>query len=128
MLLLTALLIICFEAIGEGLIKRYSPSISAILFKLWLQWVIAIGLFAVWFWLMQGFDKYYVPNWKLIAGFVFVRFLIFDFIYNIISGLPLMFYGTTKLYDRIMKQLGGYGLMLKVIAGIMGIVFLLGID
>jgi hypothetical protein len=127
MILIYAILIISFEAITEGLLKRFGK--LDFIFKWWLQWIIAIGLFAIWFFaLALPFDKYYVPVWKLIAGFVFVRFLLFDFIYNITSGLPLMFYGTTKLYDRLMKQLGSYGLMLKVIAGIMGICFLLGID
>lgn len=124
MILLYAFLVILFEAISEALIKQSHP--GSFIFKGFIQWIIAIGLFAVWFWLMQGFDKYYVENWKLITGFVFVRFMIFDLVYNITFGNPLFYYGTTKLYDRIMAELGGWGWMVKGILGIMGIIFLLG--
>jgi hypothetical protein len=126
-LLITALLFILAEAISEALIKkRYSDSF---IFKWWLQWIIAIALFGIWLFVIAlPFDKYYVPVIKLILGFIFVRFLIFDFAYNITSGLPLMFYGTTKLYDRIMAKLGGWGIMMKFILGIIGICFLIGIQ
>jgi hypothetical protein len=128
-LLITALLFILFEAIGEALIKMYRPKLSVIVFKWWLQWIIAIALFGIWLFVIAlPFDKYYVPVIKLILGFIFVRFLIFDFAYNITSGLPLMFYGTTKLYDRIMAKLGGWGIMMKFILGIIGICFLIGIQ
>ena len=36
------------------------------------------------------------------------------------------YYGTTKLYDRIMFELGGFGWMMKLIFGIIGVVFLMG--
>jgi hypothetical protein len=128
-LLITVLIFITFEAITEALIKMYRPKLSAIVFKWWLQWIIAIALFGIWLFVIAlPFDKYYVPVIKLILGFIFVRFLIFDFAYNITSGLPLMFYGTTKLYDRIMAKLGGWGIMMKFILGIIGICFLIGIQ
>lgn len=126
MILLYCFLFISPEAIVEALIKKHYP--DSIIFKWWIQWIIAIALFGVWFLIALPFDKYYVPEWKLITGFIFVRFAIFDFAYNITSGLPLMFYGTTKLYDRIMAKLGNYGLMWKVIFGIIGTIFLLGIE
>jgi hypothetical protein len=126
-LLITCLLFICFESVTEALIKMYCPKLSKVIFLWWLQWIIAIALFGIWlFAIALPFDGYYVPVIKLILGFIFVRFLIFDFAYNITSGLPLMFYGTTKWYDRIMKSLGNYGIMWKVICGIIGIIFLFG--
>jgi hypothetical protein len=125
--LLYAFLFIAFEAITEALIKKHYP--DSFIFKGWLQWIIAIALFGVWlFAIALPFDKYYVPTWKLIMGFIGVRFLIFDFAYNLTFGLKWNYYGTTKLYDRIMNKLGEYGLMLKVICGIIGVCFLLGID
>ena len=75
MLLITAIFIILTEAISEGLIKRYSPSISAIIFKWWVQWLIAIGLFVLWLLYALQFDNYYVPTIKIVLGFIFVRFL-----------------------------------------------------
>jgi hypothetical protein len=98
MILFYAILFILFEAIGEALLKKHYP--TSYIFKGWLQWVIAIALFLIWFVIAYNFDKYYVETWKLITGFVFVRALIFNPIYNIVSGLPISYYGTTKLYDR----------------------------
>jgi len=125
MILLLALVFICFEAVGETLIKKHYP--DSFIFKWWSQWIIAIGLFAIWLFVIAlPFDGYYVPVIKLILGFIFVRFLVFDFAYNLTFGLKWNYYGTTKLYDRIMTSLGSWGLMMKVICGIMGIVFLMG--
>jgi hypothetical protein len=124
MILLYAILFICFEAISETLIKKHYP--QSYIFKGWVQWVIAIGLFLIWFVIAYNFDKYYVELWKLITGFIFVRALIFNPIYNIISGLPIGYYGTTKLYDRIMFKLGSWGYFMVIVLGICGIVFLMG--
>lgn len=125
MVLLLAIIVICFEAVAEGLIKRYSPAVSAVLFKWWVQWLIAAGLFVLWFlWALQS-D---IPIWKLITGFVFVRFLIFDYVWNLSRGVKLNYYGTTKLYDRIMTSLGSWGHFMKFVLGVVGIVFLLGIE
>jgi len=127
MILFWAILFIEFEAIGEGLIKRKDPVWSEFVFEEWFQDVTAVLLFLVWFLVLAlPFDAYYVPVWKLITGFVFVRFMIFDVSYNIASGLPLKYYGTTKLYDRIMTKLGSWGWWMKLVCGIMGICFLLG--
>jgi hypothetical protein len=128
MILIYATLFIAFEAITEALIKLYCPKLSVVIFKWWLQWIIAIALFAGWFVIALNFDKYYVPVWKLIAGFVFVRALIFTPIYNIVFGNPIGFYGTSKWYDRQMKKLGSWGWMVVIILGIMGICFLMGWD
>ena len=84
--------------------------------------------FGSWFIWAIHFDGYYVPTWKIITGFVFVRFALFDVIWNISRGVKWNYYGTTKLYDRIMFELAEWGWMLKAIAGIMGICFLLGIN
>jgi hypothetical protein len=126
MLLLYAILFIEFEAIGEALVKRHFPAISGFVFRGWVQWVIAILLFALWFCIALKFDNYFVPTWKIIMGFVFVRFMIFDVSYNIASGLPIKYYGTTKLYDRIMTKLGSWGWFVKFVCGVMGACFLLG--
>jgi hypothetical protein len=128
-LLITVLIFITFEAITEALIKMYRPKLSAIVFKWWLQWIIAIALFAIWlFAIALPFDKYYVPTIKLILGFIFVRFLIFDLAWNLTFGVKWNFYGTTKLYDRIMAELGGFGWFMKLVIGLIGICFLIGIQ
>lgn len=125
MLLFYAILFILFEAITEGLIKRYSPVISAVIFKWWMQDLTAFGLFVLWLLYALQFNNYYVPLWKLVTGFVFVRFLIFDVVWNLTRGVKWNYYGTTKLYDRIMVKLGSWGWFMKVVCGIVGIVFLI---
>ena len=128
MILIYAIAIILIEAVTEGLLKRLNSPVNEVIFDAWIQWVIALMLFGSWFIWAIHFDGYYVPTWKIITGFVFVRFAIFDVTINIAWGQKWNYYGTTKLYDRIMFELAEYGWMLKAIAGIMGICFLLGIN
>lgn len=124
MILLYALIFILTEAVAEALLKRYYPNLF--IFKWWVQWIIAIVLFLIWFVIAYNFDGYYVETWKLIIGMILVRFALFDVIWNITSGMPIGYYGTTKLYDRIMFKLGSWGWFMKFVCGIVGIVFLLG--
>ena len=126
MILLLAVFFIAFEAVGEALIKKYCPKVSAVVFEWWLQWIIVAVLFLVWFFIVLNFDEPYIPVWKLICGFVFVRFLTFDNIYNLTFGLKWNYYGTTKMYDLVMSTLGSWGWFLKIVLGIVGIVFLMG--
>jgi hypothetical protein len=126
MLLIIAIGIILIEAIGEGLLKRFDSPINEIIFDAWIQWVIALMFFGSWFIWAIHFDGYYVPTWKIITGFVFVRFLIFDVTYNLSAGNKWYYYGTRKWYDRTMYKLGSFGWMLKGISGIIGTIFLLG--
>jgi hypothetical protein len=124
MILIYALIFILGESIGEGLLKRFNK--AEWLFDNFIQWVVAIFLFGLWFIIAYHFDGYYVPVWKLIVGMISVRFALFDVIWNISRGVKWNYYGTTKLYDRILTKLGSWGYMMKVICGIVGIVFLMG--
>jgi uncharacterized membrane protein YoaK (UPF0700 family) len=126
MLLFTAILFVLAEAIGEGLLKRLN--LADEIFDLWVQWVIALLLFGVWLVIALQFNEYFVPVVKLILGFVFVRFAIFDIAWNLSRGVEWNYYGTTKLYDRVMYELGEWGWMAKGICGLVGVVFLLGIE
>lgn len=126
MILIVALLVIIIESIGEGLLKRFNK--AEWLFDNFIQWVVAVFLFFLWFIIAYHFDKYYVETWKLISGFIGVRFLIFDVVMNLTWGQKWNFYGTKKWYDRTMTKLGSWGWMMKVICGIVGICFLLGIE
>lgn len=124
-MLLTALIFILFEAVGEGLLKRLKK--AEWLFDNFVQWVVAIALFTIWFLIFAlPFDGYYVPVWKIVLGFIFVRWLYFDFIYNLFAGNRWDYYGSKKTYDKIMTALGEWGLMMKIICGIIGVVFLMG--
>ncbi len=86
---------------------------------LFLLWLILIAI---------PFEGYYVPLWKQIVGFIFVRFMIFDVAYNLANGQRWNYYGTTKLYDSIMTELGSFGWFVKIVSGIMGICFLMGAE
>ena len=124
MVLLWAVLIIAFEAIGEGLLKRFS--LAEIIFENWTQWLIALFLFGVWFLIAINIDTQYIPTWKLITGDVFVRFAIFDLIINLTWGQKWNFYGTKKWYDRQMIKLGSFGGWAKFVFGVVGGCFLMG--
>ena len=126
MILIYAIAIILIEAVTEGLLNRFNSPINEIIFDAWIQWVIALMFFGSWFIWAIHFDGYYVPIWKIITGFVFVRFLIFDVAYNLSAGNKWYYYGTGKWYDRTMYKLGSFGWMLKGISGIIGTIFLLG--
>ena len=129
MILLYAILFILFESVGEGLVKRLIPYtiFSRFLFKNWFQWLMAITLFGIWFIIALNFDDYYVPILKLILGYIFVRFGIFDLSYNLAAGNEWNYYGDKKTYDKIMKRFGGFGWFAKFLVFLpMGIVFLMG--
>jgi hypothetical protein len=126
MVMLYAISFICGESITEGLILRHCPAVSDVLFLWWVHWLIAIGLFAIWLIIALKCNKKYISVWKLILGFIFVRFLIFDVSFNISAGQEIFYYGTTKLYDIIMTSLGSWGYFMKLVCGTVGTVFLLG--
>jgi hypothetical protein len=126
MILIYALIVILGEAVTEGLLKRFNK--AEWLFGGFIQWLIAIFLFGVWFVVAYHFDNYYVETWKLILGFIFVRFGIFDIAWNLARGVKWNYYGTTKLYDRIMFKLGSWGWFMKLVLLIVGVCFLIGIE
>ena len=61
---------------------------------------------------------------KVLIGYLLLRFALFDVIWNISAGQDLFYYGTTKLYDRIMTSLGSWGIMWKCIALVWGVAWL----
>ena len=133
MILIYCILFIEAEAIIEGLIKRYCPAVLKILFKGWIQALTALALFAVWLVIALNFDKYYVSTWKLLAGFVFVRFAIFDPTFNLSAGLHINHIGTKKWYDKflgLIRDMWGISTIwfVRGVLGGMGIIFLLGIS
>lgn len=126
-LLISAIIVILAEAITEGVFLR--KRISGWLFDDGIQWITSIILFGAWLIYAVSFDRFYVPMPKIVIGFIFIRFLIFDIVFNLSAGLRWDYYGTTKLYDRIMYELGSFGWMMKfVVLGPVGICFLLGIE
>jgi hypothetical protein len=122
MILTIAILVILTESIGEGILKRFKP--TSFIFDNYVQWVIAVFLFSLWFIVAYHFCS--IPVAKLIIGFVFVRFAIFDVVWNLSNKQKWNYYGTVKWYDRTMAKLGSFGWFMKFVVFLpMGIVFLL---
>jgi hypothetical protein len=134
LILALAILLNSAEAILEAIFTQKNPKIHAWVEKLHIE--IVIFIFILWGIFAYNFDAYYVPYWKLFLGFWFVRFMIYDFVWNlttIILGvrIPIWYYGPEndpKFYDRVMISLGSWGWFMKFVLGIIGIVFLLGIE
>jgi len=120
--LLLALFLIVFEAVFEGLKTAGHHVASEIVEAVYLS-VITFGLFA-WINSVTAFD--YKPIVRLLIGYILLRFALFDIIWNISAGVEWYYYGVTKLYDKIMSALGSWGWMVKGIAGVWGISWLLG--
>lgn len=130
MILLTALFLIFFKASFDGLAIRghktlagvinaiYTAIISLIVFA----WVMGIVLFG------YGYSFAFI-----IAGFLLLRFALFDVILNLCAGMPIFYIGKTKLWDKAWKKffkwtnfppdhfLG----MTKILCAILGVTWLL---
>lgn len=129
MILLTAILFILIQPIAEAIQNNYRSEWNIIVRK--FGWVTRIIIAVIWFLTCTSPAIYYVPTLKLIVGYIFVAFMLYDTVWNITSiilgkDISIWYYGTTKWYDRTMKSLGSFGWILKLIAGIVGIVFLMG--
>ena len=124
MILLLTILWHTLEAIADGLYDKGKKTISGIVEFIGKLITIGTTAYVTYGVVVGSID---IPIWKLIAGFVFVRFLIFDFIYNVTRGLSLWYIGNTKIYDKVMIKLGTWGLFVKFCCGIVGIVFLIGL-
>lgn len=123
--LLLAFLLIVLESTFEGLkIAGYHVASEMVEFV----YLTGVTLMAIG-WLNRKYifkeikaDRFIV----IIIGFFLLRFALFDTAWNIAAGQSWDYYGGTKLYDRVMVQLGAWGWMLKGIAGLWGIAWLLG--
>lgn len=122
--LLLALFLIVFEACFEGLRARGCLIASELVELVYLAGVSLMTIA----WLNK---KYVFKEVKedrfmfVVIGFFLLRFGLFDSAWNIAAGQSWDYYGNTKLYDRIMIQLGSWGWMLKTIAGVWGIAWLM---
>jgi hypothetical protein len=125
-------LAICFnglEATLEAVFLKFNPAIHKFIER--FHTLVVLFVFLVW-----AGAVHFIPNetlyWKLFLGYWFIRFLIYDTVWNatsIVCGadISIWYYGDVKLYDRIMKKLVSWGWFMKVVLGVVGIVFLLGI-
>ena len=129
MILIYAILFILIQPIAEAVQNNFKPEWNPAVRKLNIPVRIIIAV--VWFFTCTSPTIYYVPTGKLIAGYVFVLFMLYDSTWNLTSiilgkKISIWYYGDTKWYDRTMVKLGSWGWMVKIICGIVGVVFLLG--
>jgi len=130
MILIYAILAILIQPILEAVQNAYKPEWNPVVRK--LNPVTRLAIASVWFFAVAiPFDDYYVPIWKLITGYVFVAFMIYDTVWNLTSiicgkKISIWYYGDSKWYDRVMTQLAEWGWMMKAILGIVGIIHLWG--
>lgn len=126
MVLLFTLLFNALEAVYESLYDKGKKSPSAI-----FEFVLKVGVVATCLYYYSGWHFLWykiIPLWQVFLGFILIRFAIFDLIWNLTRGMKWNYYGTVKLYDRIMAKFGGFGWFVKIICGIVGVCFLLGIE
>jgi hypothetical protein len=123
-LLILTVLYTVLSATADGTYDNGKKQLSAILENSSLATLVAFTAIVT-AGLIQNFIS--IPLWKIIVGFVGIRFALFDIIYNKTRKLPTFFYGTTKLYDRIMTKLASWGWFVKFIIGLTSIVFLINL-
>jgi uncharacterized membrane protein len=104
MYLAAALFLILSESIAEGLYDNGKKTLSGVIEFIKLV-VTTMVIFA---WLNCIYPKgiiwqpaYY---WTILAGYVLLRFAIFDLVYNLIRGLLPFFIGETKLSDKLLRK------------------------
>jgi hypothetical protein len=99
--LLLVIFLILFEATYEALKVRGKHIASELIEFLYLSGITLI-CFAWVNGVLFPFEINSASYWKIIAGFVLLRFAIFDLLFNIICGVNIFYIGKTKLYDNIL--------------------------
>jgi uncharacterized membrane protein len=104
MYLAAALFLILSESISEALSDEGKKMVAGIIEFINLA-VITLIIFA---WLNCVYPKgirwqpaYY---WQVVAGYILLRFALFDLAYNLIRRLPLFYIGMTKLSDKLLRK------------------------
>lgn len=95
---LTALFLIVFEQIADGLSLAGHKTTAGIIEFIYISGI-TLGLFA-WVKGIKRFD-YSLGFFRVLGGYVLLRFALADLVFNLSAGLPLFYIGTTKLYDKI---------------------------
>ena len=122
--LILALFLIVFEACFEGLRTGGHYLASEIVEVAYLSGITLMAF--AWLNWRQKTSFWDRTNsfLKVLIGYVLLRFVLFDIIWNLSAGQDLFFYGTTKLYDRVMTSLGSWGYFLKFCSLVVSLAFL----
>jgi len=128
-----ALFLILFEAIPEGLALGGHKTLAGVFEFVFLAGI-TLAVFAFFTNQMPLRNKhglgiiYDLNYWWIIAGYVLLRFALFDYAHNLSAGLPLFYVGDTKIYDQIWQwwfnwtgvAIGHFLAMFKLIALLIG--------
>jgi hypothetical protein len=127
---LLALFLIVFEQVPDGLATAGYKTIAGIITFIYLAGI-TFGLFT---WI-NGIFRFEMKSnlWRILGGYVLLRFAIADLVFNISAGLPLFYIGTTKIYDQFWQWFfnwthfpdAAFLGMIKLIALLIGITWLL---
>jgi hypothetical protein len=97
--IILVLFLILFEAIPEALAETGRKTFAGVLEFIYRALVtLILFAFVGGAYLNLGVQDYFFFH---IAGYVLIRFAVFDLIYNGICGLPWYYIGSTKLFDRM---------------------------
>lgn len=133
-----ALFLIVFEAVPEGLALAGHKTIAGMIEFIFLAGItfFTFGYFTGQYLLNRTI--YWDHNrvvmktqwraykfWYIIAGYILLRLALFDIIHNISAGLPILYIGTTKLFDIFIVKLASWGWFMRFIGGIIGLTWLL---
>ena len=125
--LIMAILLIAFEAIYEGLKARKFHIASEIVEFVYLFLITSVAF--LWLLNITWITVWYIPAYKVIIGYIFLRFAIFDFIWNLSAGQSLFYRGKTKLFDKIFAKVPtNFLTFVKIILFIISIVWLLNYE
>lgn len=89
---------IVFEAISEGLYLRgeNGKRIFKVISKQVQVLMIASWFYVLWLAVQGEFPQY----WKLVAIYLLVRVIIFNYIHNISAGLDIIYIGNVSIIDK----------------------------
>ena len=134
-----ALFLIVFEAVPEGLALAGHKTIAGIIEFVFLAGITLtvfayftthypnrVGFYYTYMSIEQKSVNWYNKNyWYYIAGYILLRFALFDIVHNLAAGLPVFYIGITKWFDVVMSQLASWGWFMRFVGGIVGLTFLL---
>lgn len=84
---------IVFDALGDSTKNKFRQH--------FYQVMMIISLFMA-FNLVLKFG-YEIDFWRIILGYVLLRYAIFDILYNVLSKLSWCYIGNTSYYDKVLK-------------------------
>ena len=99
MILLIALFLITLKAIPDALYDRGYKTLSKYI-RFFYDAVFAFSVFA----LATNYFNFHGTDdnlWWVIAGFVLVRWALFDLVYNLLKKNPVFYLGTTDPIDKL---------------------------